>query len=162
LREIEGVADVLRSAPIADEIIEAIRQAELSGMFDTTCQVRWTIAHRRRPSTIFLWPRVSGAAREANHVHRRPDEHRRRRNEHRLVIGPSNRLPSANVALMKGLLIQAVDESSGGRIAVLLPRKLGNCSTAIALSIRRLPTATLRRSDRHQLRRRSITERQAC
>jgi transcriptional antiterminator RfaH len=38
LVEIEGVADVLRSAPISDEIIEVIRLAELSGVFDNTRQ----------------------------------------------------------------------------------------------------------------------------
>jgi transcription antitermination factor NusG len=45
LLEIEGVADVLRPrgvpAPIADEVIEAIRQAELAGLFDHTRRLRF-------------------------------------------------------------------------------------------------------------------------
>jgi transcriptional antiterminator RfaH len=39
--EIDGIADVMRSAPIADDVIEAIRTAELSGVFDSTRRPRF-------------------------------------------------------------------------------------------------------------------------
>jgi hypothetical protein len=48
-------------------------------------------------------PGISGAAGEANHVHRRPDEHRRCGDRYRPVIGSSYRLPSGDVALLERL-----------------------------------------------------------
>jgi transcription antitermination factor NusG len=42
LLEIEGVADVLKSPPIADDIIETIRRHEQLGVFDRTRQARFT------------------------------------------------------------------------------------------------------------------------
>jgi hypothetical protein len=48
-------------------------------------------------------PRIPGASREANHVHRSSDEHRAWRDQRRLVA--SHRLPSGEVALMKRFVI---------------------------------------------------------
>jgi Transcription termination factor nusG len=42
LLEVEGVVDVLKSAPIADTVIESIRQHEQLGAFDRTRQARLT------------------------------------------------------------------------------------------------------------------------
>jgi Transcription termination factor nusG len=53
LLEIEGVADVLRSAPIADEVIEVIRQAELSGVFDGTRRPRFADGEEVRLPAAF-------------------------------------------------------------------------------------------------------------
>jgi hypothetical protein len=56
-------------------------------------------------------PGIPGASREANHVHRRSDEHRAWWDQRRLVA--SHRLPSGEVALMKRFvssLLRAVAE----------------------------------------------------
>jgi hypothetical protein len=44
---------VLRSAPIADEVIEVIRQAELSGVFDTTRRPRFAEGEEVRLPAAF-------------------------------------------------------------------------------------------------------------
>jgi hypothetical protein len=73
---------------------------------------------RRRPS-IFSRSRVSGAAREANHVHRRLDEHRGRRNEDRLVISSSHRLPTGDIAPPKGCLIYVAEKWARGLVGAV-------------------------------------------
>ena len=50
-------------------------------------------------------PRIPCASRETDNVHRRPDEHRGRWDQHRLVVHPSHRLPSCEVALVKRFVI---------------------------------------------------------
>jgi hypothetical protein len=47
-------------------------------------------------------PRATG---KPNHVHCRPDKHWRRRDEQRVIISASHRLPSRDVAILKGSVL---------------------------------------------------------
>jgi hypothetical protein len=66
-------------------------------------------------------PGISGAAGVANHVHRRPDEHRRRWDQHGLVIRSSHRLPSGDVAVLKRLMIHVLSPATE---VLLLPKMI--------------------------------------